>query len=115
MAGVCREVKLGAATGAYTVDVAATDSNVVLNGAHGVNGVIKDKWLNTDLFNKKAAFTVAATERHQIVVNALFTQNATDTSKVTVRVLQGDQDVIDPCVLTASGKTMAVMSVITPA
>jgi hypothetical protein len=115
MAGVCRKVKVRAVPGDYELQVSGADSNVVVQGSHGKNGKVQDKWLNADLLNRTQTIAVAATERHQLIVVATFTQNATDTSKVTVRVVKGEQDVMDACVLTPKDKHMAVMSVITAA
>jgi hypothetical protein len=108
----CRQFKTGASAGAYQLEVKSNDQNVTVQGTHGINGEPHEQWDNAALLNKTQSFTVQGAERHQTVVVATFAPNAAAAAAVTVKIVHDGDDVMPACVLTPSGNTISVMSVL---
>lgn len=111
--GICRNQKVNATPGEYELKVASADSNVTLQGFHGINGKRQSTWMNSDLFNTSQKFNVQAPDRHQTVVTATFTPAAGAASKVTVTIRRANEDVMT-CELKPGERTTSSLSILTP-
>jgi len=112
MSQQCRKLYPDAEPGTYELACECSDSDVTLLGLHGVNGTEKDRWFNTDLFNRRQVLDVKATERHQTIIAASFPKDES-TTEVKVKLLK-DGNVLRECSLSQAGSTESSISIITP-
>jgi hypothetical protein len=90
------------------VSSASGPNEVTVTGSRSIDGAILATWVHSEIMNQPKDIVVAAGERHQVLVQASFTSDAT----VTVTMRRDGVDVVPPCTLTQIGNDQCAIALI---